>query len=259
MLPEIAETIKSLAAEITDYAEPFAGGAGAAIELLAGEFVESIALNDADIRIFSAWQAILEQTDRFAERIRTTPLDLETWYAMKEVVDNPKTGRSTFELGFATFYMNRTNRSGIITGAGPIGGYAQEGAWKLDARFYRETIAKRVEWIGAHRDSIRLTNLDALEFIRAYLPKDAKRTFFFIDPPYVQMGGRLYFNSMEEIAHKKLAQLVRKKTSLGGWLITYDRADLIRRLYSFASINDNPLQYSLSEKRLESELLIRPT
>lgn len=57
-------------AKIKTYAEAYAGGAGAAIELMARGTVERIALNDFDRRVYSAWWAILHRTDDFLERMR---------------------------------------------------------------------------------------------------------------------------------------------------------------------------------------------
>lgn len=44
---------------------------------------------------------------------------------------------SMLEIGFATFFLNRTNRSGILK-AGVIGGKAQLGKWKIDVRFNKK-------------------------------------------------------------------------------------------------------------------------
>ena len=258
MLPEIHAAICSSPNSISTYAEPFAGGAGAAIELLALGHVQKIVLNDADERIVAAWRAMLDESSRFIDRIRSIDLTIDTWRAMNQIVKYPKLANSNFDLGFATFFMNRTNRSGIVVGAGPIGGYEQSGEWKLGARFYRDTIAARIEWLAHHRTKIAITNLDGIEFLRSFRAERARSTFFFIDPPYVRAGSRLYLDAMNEKKHRKLAAAIRNKPSLMNWLMTYDDHPLIHEIYSYAQTDEFAIRYSLQKRGKTKEIVIRP-
>lgn len=236
------------------YAEPFCGGAGAAVILLKLGVVDRIHLNDADPKVYSAWNAILNEPDRFAQAILDTPIDMKTWYAARDLVEHQSV--PSFELGFATFYLNRTSRSGIVVGAGPIGGYDQSGTWKIDARFNREALAERVRWLGTTADQIQLTQEDALTFLSkssARLPVD--KTLFFVDPPYVKAGGRLYLNAMDEGKHIALSDILQTSV-LPHWVLTYDDHPLIRSLYSGLPIADLSVSYSLQKKRKEREVLI---
>ena len=153
----LAKRIEETESIINTYLEPYAGGAGAALNLLHSGCVDFIKLNDLDIRIYSAWRAILGENERFIEEIENSPVDLNTWRKYREIVDNPSPSYS-FELGFATYFINRTSRAGIISGSGPIGGYKQEGKWTVDARYYKTTMTKRCKWIGQNADKIELSN-----------------------------------------------------------------------------------------------------
>lgn len=235
------------------YCEPFAGGAGAATLLLGQGRIESLHLNDADPRVFHAWETMLRQTDRFLERLDTVPLTMNEWWRHKEVIEDIRS-HDAFDIGFATFYLNRTNRSGILQKAGPIGGYAQEGKWGIDARFNRVGLRKRIEFLSKKSDCISLSNLDAIEFLKK--PNfDLGSTFFFVDPPYVVAGSRLYYNSMDEEKHRKLSEIL--EASPFSWLLTYDDHDLIRQLYTSYAVDSLPIRYALQRKRLESEVLIK--
>jgi DNA adenine methylase len=236
------------------YAEPYCGGAGAAVILLKLGAVEEIHLNDADLKVYSAWEAILTESERFASQIMSTPVDMFTWYACRELVEGAT--EPSFELGFATFFLNRTSRSGIVVGAGPIGGYEQRGTWKIDARFNREALADRVRWLGSVRHSIKLTQEDALTFLsRSTARLSLDRTLFFVDPPYVTAGGRLYLNAMDEGKHIALSDVLQGGT-LPHWVLTYDNHPLILDLYSRQTIRDLCVSYSLQNKRKEREVLI---
>ncbi len=258
LLPEIYEAMANCEGPIARYAEPYAGGAGAAIQLLACEAVDRIYLNDADLRIYAAWKAMLDESYEFLERINSVELSIQTWRTMHEIVKSPQSAKNAFELGFATFFMNRTNRSGIVLGAGPIGGYGQKGKWKLDARFYRATIAKRIEWLAERREQIFVSNSDGVDFLRSFKSPAAKSTFFFIDPPYVQVGGRLYLNAMNEQKHRQLAAAIRGKPSIQNWLMTYDNHPMIHEIYGFARTEEFPIRYSLQTKGSAKEIMISP-
>lgn len=244
--------------EVTTYAEPFAGGAGAAIELLARGTVSELVLNDFDRRIHSAWRAIIYETDRFVSRLKSTEVNIETWHKCRRLVEDYDATSDIFELGFATYFLNRTNRSGVIIGAGPIGGYDQSGKWKIDARWYLDTMVKRVEWLGEMRKSITLSNMDGLSFIKGYDKDKAKRTFFFIDPPYVQAGAKLYMNAMSDLKHKDLAAYLTGEDGIDNWLVTYDDCPLVVDAYSGAKSEKLEVRYSLQNKRMESEVVFVP-
>lgn len=243
---------------INTYAEPYAGGAGAAIELLARGTVKRIALNDFDRRVYCAWWAILHRTDDFLERIAQTRVDVDTWYACRKIVDEDRLEGDPFELGFATYFLNRTNRSGVILGAGPIGGYKQTGKWLIDARWYPETMRKRIAWLGERRNLIELTNLDGLAFLKSFTKKHATKTFFFIDPPYVQAGAKLYLDAMNDMKHRDLAGYLTGKSAAPNWLVTYDDCQLIRDAYACANVEQIPVRYSLHRKRTEHEICVVP-
>lgn len=239
------------------YVEPFAGGAGAAMNLLRDSVVSKVILNDLDVRVYSVWRAMIEENERFCEQLSEVSIDIDLWWKCRAIVNNPPDTYS-FETGFATFIINRTSRSGILLGSGPIGGYKQEGKWKIDARFYRETMLRRVKWIGDHAEQIEIKRIGALKLLESCIENadiDLNRTLFFIDPPYVGAGSRLYFNGMTEDDHTLLSLLLQKDI-LPNWVLTYDNDPLIEKLYSKRDQNLLEVGYSLAKVRSENEILI---
>jgi len=240
------------------YYEPFAGGAGAAFRLLVDGIVSELFLNDADPCVYAFWVSALRETKRFVDRILSIPLTIEEWRRQQAICLNP-TAQSTFDVGFATFYLNRCNRSGIIVGAGPIGGYAQRGKWQLDERFNRENLTSRILQLGQYRDKIHIYNLDAIVFLGAQLPMGKRRreVFVYLDPPYFTAGRRLYFNFYREKDHRALARYVLRQRKLK-WIMTYDDSDFIRQIYWPCEEYIFSLRYSLQKKQEAHELLIAP-
>lgn len=235
------------------YIEPFAGGAGVAIELLEKNIVSSIVINDLDKGVYSFWRAILTETDRFIETIRNTPVNMDEWRKQRKIcLQNNR--RYSFELGFATFYMNRTNRSGIIKG-GVIGGQGQTGTWKIDARFNKEELIERITKIAAKKQSIHYYNKDFESFIIRYVPKYENNAFIYFDPPYFNKGKQLYLNFFNYDDHVRIENIISKHVSCD-WIITYDDVPEIATIYGNRCIRRFALTYSVAKKRRAYELMI---
>lgn len=222
--------------------------------LLSGK-VERIILNDADLSVCSFWRAIISQTEAFIERINSTKVTISEWKRQRDIYR--KQPRRILDLGFATFFLNRCNRSGIMTNGGVIGGLNQTGKWKIDARYNADELVERIERIAALRDKIRVCNFDAINFLRSeILPlKDRSGFFVYLDPPYYLKGSRLYLNHYAPHDHAELARFLRRIRRVH-WLVTYDNTPEIRKLYSWNSITDFRLHYSAAASKAGSEILI---
>lgn len=235
------------------YIEPFAGGAGIAVELLLRNVVSRIVINDYDKGVWSFWKAILTETDRFIEEVRTVPLTMEEWKRQREICTS-QNDKYSFELGFATFYMNRTNRSGIIKG-GVIGGQEQAGDWTMDVRFNREELIKRISSIAERKSDIKLYNKDINSFIKHYIPLYEENALIYFDPPYYKKGKQLYMNFFNHEDHIRIEEAIREKVNCD-WIITYDDAAEIKKIYQDYSLLRYDLNYSVSKKCKASELMI---
>ena len=256
----LAQTIKLNGLEGCPYYEPFAGGAGAALRLLREGVVSEVHLNDLDPAIAAFWRAVLDQPERFAEAIMEVPLNIEEWKRQRDIYQGGiEAASDLFDYGFATFYLNRCNRSGVLSGAGPIGGYEQAGEWKMDARFNRENLVERVCRVAERREQIHITQKDALRFLVEGLPRGSKRSqvFVYLDPPYFSNGNRLYMNYYEKPDHCQLSNYLKRQKNLK-WVMSYDNSNYIRDVYSQFTISDFDLQYSLHKHRRGKELFISP-
>lgn len=235
------------------YIEPFAGGAGIAIELLIRGIVSRVVINDYDKGIWSFWKAALTETERFIAELANVPLTMEEWNRQHNICLT-RNDKYSFELGFATFYMNRTNRSGIIKG-GVIGGADQSGSWKMDARFNREELIRRIRSIAARKLDIKLYNKDINSFITRYIPLYEENALVYFDPPYFEKGKQLYMNYFQFEDHVRIERVIRDHVKCD-WIITYDDAPEIKEIYRGYSMCLYDLNYSVSTKCKASELMI---
>ncbi|EKA7355631.1 DNA adenine methylase [Vibrio vulnificus] len=234
------------------YAEPYAGGAGLALSLLFKGVVSHIHLNDFDRSVWAFWHSILHETESFITLIENTNITIEEWHHQK-AIQTKKLSVDTLTLGFSSFFLNRTNRSGIIDKAGVIGGLKQNSKYPLDCRFNKDNLIKKIRKIASYKDNIHLHNLDALDFINE-IEKLDENVFYFIDPPYFVKGQSLYTNFYDSNDHIDLCTKIREINSK--WILTYDYAEFIRKLYSNYRQFSFSLNYSAAEKKKGTELLV---
>ena len=249
----VAEVLEHNDAIGWNYVEPYAGGAGVAMELLLNRKVGHVYLNDSSLHIYAFWKAVLSDPETFCRRISRASMTLESWQSHREVVRHPEQ-HDLSDLGFSTFFLNRCNRSGILT-AGVIGGLAQRGQWRIDARFPRNELIKRVEVIAAHRRHITVSNLDAELFMEQRVNALAPETLVYCDPPYFGRAGRLYLNTYLPDDHTRLARVIQGKLHRP-WLVSYDSHPTIISLYRKRRKFRYSLQYSAVRTYAGSEVFV---
>ena len=234
------------------YIEPYAGGASVALSLLFDKYAGKIKINDKDRAIYAFWYAVLNETDALCRLIADTPVTMDTWQVQHELQKH-KTEADLLELGFSTFFLNRTNRSGILNG-GVIGGKEQQGTWKIDARFNKKDLIERIEHVAGYADLIELTNMDAVALIKRYKRTPAAKTFCYLDPPYYVKGQDLYLNYYRDVDHQDIAKAIKKFK--GQWIISYDAVDFISELYKDYRQKEYYLSYSAGNPAKGKEIMV---
>lgn len=233
------------------YAEPYAGGASIAFHLLLNNYATHIYINDLSKSVYAFWQSVLNDTENLCRLISKTPVTMTSWRAQKKIQENPDQ-YSVLELGFSTFYLNRTNRSGILTG-GVIGGKKQDGNWRLSARYNKANLISRIRKIASVKDKINLYNQDAATFITTVIPKLPDKLLVYLDPPYYSKGQRLYTNHYEHNDHATIANYVPKIRQK--WIVSYDDTPEIRKLYPNLDKLLYKLSYSANSRYQGSEIM----
>lgn len=233
------------------YIEPFAGGAGVALELLLSGIVERIVINDSDRAIASIWKAMTAENDAFLDKMWHTDVTLEEWHKQRHIYLS-STKKYSLDYGFAAFFLNRTNHSGILS-SGPIGGQEQE-TWKLDVRFNKEKLSQRIKAIGELQDQIKVYNRDVFSFVRNQLPKYDEHSFIYLDPPYFRRGEDLYKNFFNERKHRELKERIVNDINVP-WVVSYDDVPEIREIYDGVPSKAFSLNYSLANNGSGKEIM----
>lgn len=253
LYPLVRNIIEMNGLRRSHYAEPYAGGASLALNLLLQRQVSDVHLNDVDVGIWAFWHALLDHNRDMISLVEHAQLTVPEWLRQREVY-RARNVSDPIPLGFATFYLNRTNRSGIIGSGGVIGGLEQTGSYKMDCRFNRSDLANRMRRIGKYRSQIHLSRLDALDFLAKVESELPRKTFCAIDPPYFAKGSSLYTSFYKPADHAEVANLLAGLAR--PWILTYDDAAEIRALYSENRQFSFDVNYSAQTKRIGTELMI---
>lgn len=233
------------------YAEAFCGGAGLAMRLLLKGRVSRVLLNDLDPAVYSMWDAIVHSPDDLCRFLCDTVPTVDEWRRQRDVLlssDSP-----SLALGCAALFLNRVNRSGILRG-GPIGGVAQTGRWRMNARYNTADLCRKVTSISERAGDIELFNMDGIDFTRDVLPSLGNGVFANFDPPYVEKGPGLYANAFGEEDHRRLGEVIAGCPV--PWMVTYDADPLVDEVYGDFDRYDLAVGYSAAKVRVGNEILV---
>ena len=250
ILSFMIDLIKLNKLENIEYVEPYVGGAAVALGLLLNNMVSKIYINDSDKAIYAFWDSVLNYTDEFIQKIEKTPITVEEWRIQKSIYNNIEQ-HSDLDIGFSAFFLNRCNRSGVLKG-GIIGGYEQKGNWKIDARFNKQDLIKRIEKIALHKDKIQLYNEDTADLLEKH-KETFKNCILYLDPPYYEKGYQLYKNHYKPSDHEKISKLVKELNCY--WVVSYDNVDPIIALYNDIPKREFNISYSAGKNRSGKEIM----
>ncbi|CAA0180596.1 DNA adenine methylase [Tenacibaculum maritimum] len=235
------------------YVEPYSGGASVALFLLLEGFVDKITINDRDRSIYAFWYSVLNKTNQLCELIDQAELTIEEWRRQKEIQANKKKA-DLLQLGFSTFYLNRTNRSGIIN-AGVMGGINQNGNYLMDCRFNKKDLIQRIKKIAKQKKKIRLYKKDAIKLIdKIQSEAEFENIVFYFDPPYYLKASTLYMNHYEDGNHRKVSEKIKSIHNIK-WIVSYDNVPEIQELYSDCSKKEFSFKHTVYESRIGKEIL----
>lgn len=251
--PYIAEVMRCNDLEGGHYLEPYAGGAGVALELLLHGHAEHIHINDLDPAIYDFWRSVTRHSRKLLNLIENTPITIDQWHYWRSVMLR-EVKAPLVERGFATLFLNRTNRSGILKG-GVIGGKSQSGAYKLDARFRKEMITARIEKISEHAKNITVYCKDALSLLSSCADFLPQKSLIYLDPPYYVKGKGLYRNFYGHNDHLKISRLLQAESFKRNWVVSYDNAPEICEMYSATESLTYGLNYTAHSRYIGDEVM----
>ena len=256
LVPKLNKAIQShfINSKEIVFVEPYAGGAGASLSLLFSNKVNNIVINDLDKAIYTFWKVAVQNTEYLIKKIKQTKITIKEWHKQKSIYTLSQNEK---KLAFATLFLNRTNRSGIMKG-GPIGGMEQSGKWKIDERFTKQTIIDRLKKIHKFKNKIEVKNWDGIKLLKNLEKRQDRDSYFiFLDPPYFQKGCSLYLNNYDNQKHEELSHFLFK-SPLKKWLMTYNNKRYIKTLYKGMPKVEFTIQHDAYRSAIGKEIMIFP-
>ena len=235
------------------YLEPYAGGAGVALELLFHGYSSHVHINDLDPAVYAFWVSVTQDPGALLDLLHNTPVTMEEWFRWRSIL-REESPANVVERGFATLFMNRTNRSGILKG-GVIGGKEQSGFYKIDARFNKDVLAARIQKIAQYALHITVHCEDAFKLLGQcdnFLPE---QSLIYLDPPYYVKGRGLYRNYYQHEDHLAIAKTLQSPNFNRPWVVSYDNAVEIRDMYQLSRGLSYGLNYTVQRRYVGNEVM----
>lgn len=257
MLASLRPFLDALLVEADVFVDAFVGGASVALDVAQRHPGIHLILNDKDEGIASLWRVASgasADSERLKRRVRET---VPTVALRDELVARCAASADPVDRAFETLLINRTSYSGNLTG-GPLGGRGQAGATKVASRWNPVRICRQIDRThGLLAGRCEVLSEDASTVLSRLA--DQRRVVVYGDPPYFEVGNTLYREGMTPGDHARLAERLR---DLPNWVLSYDDAPEVHRLYHWAVAMPLVARYSIAKangtRRPRQELLILP-
>lgn len=220
--------------DIKLFVEPFVGGGAIAVTFLENYKDTVIALADADPLVANFWRVTFsDEASKLADKVATSKPSITLWKRVK----NSKPDKP-LDLAFKCLFLNRTSFSGIIHDeAGPIGGFDQKSAYKIDCRFNNESLAKRLIELSHYRDRVYFVRCQSWkktlsDILRSnFTRQHPAHVFWYLDPPFFQKAKKLYRHTFSDKDHQNLKESLDRFP--GNFVLSYDDVAEARTLYEY--------------------------
>lgn len=251
LAPYVARTLEHNGIRPDVFVEPFAGGASVSLQMVTQDLVDSIALYDLDPMVSGFWWTVFNRHKYLVEKVKEEVVSVEKWRELKEQKIN---GHCT--NGWKCLFLNRTSFSGILNeSSGPIGGHSQASDYKVDCRYYGDTILRRLKSLWDIRDRVFDVGSQSYECtLRYYEKRRTLAPFYYLDPPFFYKADKLYNFYFGQDDHDAFVTRVANLSS--PWLLSYDYCPetvaLMRRhglSYKILPVTYNAAANSKSQKR----------
>jgi DNA adenine methylase len=245
LIPRIRQWLHHHGGAGKELIEPFAGGGIVSLTAVMENLVDRAIMVEKDEGVAAVWAIIFNGGAAWlANQIIQFQLTPES---AREAIE--KANDSQEALAFATIIKNRVNRGGILADGASFIKNGENGKG-ITSRWYPETLKKRILAIDKVKQRIQFVHGDAIEVCEQSSSRDD--TVYFIDPPYIKAGRRLYRYS--QLDHSHLFQVATRLQ--GDFLMTYDEAEDVIEMANDCEFATKLIAMKSTHHAKKTELLI---
>jgi DNA adenine methylase len=245
LIPKIRQWLHHQGGSGKELIEPFAGGGIVSLTAVCENLVDRVTMVEKDEGVAAVWKTILNGgAEWLGDAIVNFHLTSES---ARRVID--QASESLESRAFATIIKNRVNRGGILADGASFIKNGENGKG-ITSRWYPETLKKRILAIDQIKHKINFIEGDAFEVCEKNASRD--NVIFFLDPPYIKAGQRLYRYS--DINHEALFDLAHRLK--GNFLMTYDNASEVQALASRCKFETQLIAMKNTHHAKKTELII---
>lgn len=212
------------------YCEVFAGTSGVLIRKIPSKFE---IINDIDSNLTNLFMVLQNENlfEKFMQQVQFMHNNEEMFKNYKEVLS---TTEDSLEKATAFYYLTFFGSSGS----------KGEPYFQLTKKHHRT-----LRWVDENNLFFFKERMKKVQVInhcfRKVIPEiDSPETFFYCDPPYYEIGNKLYAFPFEQQDHENLSSLL--KEIKGKFLLSYNVLPEIEELYEWANIEKILVHYSNS-------------
>lgn len=169
-------------------------------------------------KVSVSWRAAAQRLEEHFWLLQLAPVDTIEWKQQSDINSNP-IGRDDLELGFATFFSNRTHRARFLE-ANLISGFEQTGNRENNSRYDKEPLSNRIPAAASMRSQNHISELDVVEIL--WIPgSQAEPHFVYPTPSYVVQAN--HFHGSAEFVPRAVAEELQRSSckrfaiKLGAW------------------------------------------
>ncbi|MDR0620235.1 MAG: DNA adenine methylase [Bacteroidales bacterium] len=229
------ETIAKIIPNFDEFREPFLGGGSVFVYVKQRYPNKKFWINDLYSELYKFWAMTQKDIDALTQKIYEWKNKYTVGKELFKFLNANLENFSDLEKAAAFFIYNRITFSGTTLS----GGYSEHA---FTGRFTESSI-KRLNDLAKVVNGSTITNYDYEELVK----KDGNNVFIFLDPPYYSATKSALYGKNghlhKSFDHKRFAEIM--KNCPHKWLITYDDSEYVRKLFSFANIQNWNLTYGM--------------
>ena len=197
----------------TVYVEPFGGSASV---LMQKDPSNVEVYNDVNSDCVEFFRAIKSHSEELEEWVKNTPYSRELYDRWRDEFNEGSRPNGTVEQAGRFWFLTTASFGADIHQGG--GTFSVDKSESKDAHYPPIKWKRKGENIKHIRDRFHRVQVEQLDYANLFEKYDSEDTFFYCDPPYVDVGED-YYTTGDGFDHERFCEALERLD--GKWLVSY--------------------------------------